>query len=131
LAAVKLDENVPELVGTVLRDGGHDVAHARDENLGGVDDERLPAAASAEDRAVVVRRDEVASRFGVQITSPARTIADVADIGADPSLVIDATARALASGLVSPSELRAATKDRSARVHQLVEKALHEAGARA
>jgi predicted transcriptional regulator of viral defense system len=80
---------------------------------------------------VPLRRDEVTSRFGVQITSPARTIADVADIGADPSVVIDATGRALASGLVSPSELRSAAKGRSARVHQLVEKAIHEASARA
>ena len=80
---------------------------------------------------VPLRRDEVTNRFGVHITSPARTIADLADIGADPSVVIDATARALASGLVSPAELRSAVKRCSARVRQLVERALREAGARA
>lgn len=74
------------------------------------------------------RRDELANRFGVQITSPARTIVDVADIGADPSVVIEATAHALGTGLVSPSELRAAVKRRSARVRRLVERALREAG---
>jgi Predicted transcriptional regulator len=78
-----------------------------------------------------LRRDEVTSRFGVQLTSPARTIVDVADIGIDPSVVIEATARAFATGLVSPSELSAAVEHRSARVQQLVKRAIQEAGARA
>ncbi len=78
-----------------------------------------------------LRRAEVASRFGVRITSPARTIADVADVGADPSVVAEATARALARGLVAPDELRAAVSDRSARVRQLVDRAIEEAGNRA
>lgn len=80
---------------------------------------------------VRLRRDEVAARFGVQITSPARTIADVAEIGADPSVVIEASGRALAAGLVSPSELHTAVKRRSARVRQLVQRAIEEAAARA
>jgi len=74
-------------------------------------------------------RTEVSSRFGVQITSPARTIADVADIGADPSVVIEAAARALTTGLVTPEELHAAVRGRSARVRQLVERAVEEADA--
>ncbi len=78
-----------------------------------------------------LRRDEVASRFGVQLTSPARTIADVADIGTDPSVVIEATARAFATGLVSPDELSAAVEHRSARVQQLVRRAIQVAAARA
>ena len=57
-----------------------------------------------------LRRDEVASRFSVRVTSPARTIADVADVGADPSVVMEAAARALATGLASPRELSAAVK---------------------
>lgn len=80
---------------------------------------------------VPLRRDEVTHRFGVQVTSPARTIADVADIGADPSVVIEATVRAVSTGLVSPKELRVATKRRSARVRQLVARALQELGVRA
>jgi predicted transcriptional regulator of viral defense system len=80
---------------------------------------------------VPLRREEVASRFGVQVTSPARTIADVADLGADPSVVIEATSRALATGLVSTNELRTAVRHRSARVRQLVERAIEEAGKRA
>jgi len=80
---------------------------------------------------VPLRRDEVTIRFGVQITSAARTIADVADTGTDPSVVIEATARALATGLVSPNELGTAVKGRSARVRQLVERAIQEVRARA
>ncbi len=80
---------------------------------------------------VPLRRDELANRFGVLITTPARTIADVAEIGAEPSVVIEATARALVTGLVSPDELQTGVKHRSARVRQLVERAIEEARARA
>ena len=80
---------------------------------------------------VPLRREEVASRFGVQVTAPARTIADVADLGTDPSVVTEATSRAVATGLVSPTELRTAVRRRSARVRELVERAIEEAGKRA
>jgi predicted nuclease of predicted toxin-antitoxin system len=53
VAAVKLDENVPDSVGAILRQAGHDVALARDEQLAGVPDGRLLAAASAEGRVLV------------------------------------------------------------------------------
>jgi len=49
----------------------------------------------------------------VEITSPARTITDVADIGVDPSVVVEATARALATRLVTSGELRVALEPRS------------------
>jgi predicted transcriptional regulator of viral defense system len=78
-----------------------------------------------------LRRGEVTNRFGVRLTSPARTLADVADIGADPSVVIEATGRAVATGLVSPKELRRALKRRSARVRQIVERALEAVRLRA
>ena len=80
---------------------------------------------------VPLRRDEVTNRFGVQITSPARTIADIAEIGADPSIVIEATGRAITTGLVSPDELRTSVKGRSDRVRQLVARAIQEAGSHA
>jgi predicted transcriptional regulator of viral defense system len=95
---------------------------------------RTPQSASAvalHTITVPLRRHEVTSRFGVQVTSPARTIADIADIGADPSIVIEATGRALATGLVSPNELRVAVKRRSRRVRQLLARAIQEAGPRA
>jgi predicted transcriptional regulator of viral defense system len=95
---------------------------------------RAPQSASAvalHTTTVPLRRNEVTNRFGVQVTSPARTIADVADIGVDPSVVIEATWRAVITGLVSPKELRAAVRRRSVRVRQLVARALQEVGLRA
>jgi predicted nuclease of predicted toxin-antitoxin system len=53
VAAVKLDENVPDSVGTLLRQAGHDVALARDQQLAGAADDRLLAVASSEGRALV------------------------------------------------------------------------------
>jgi predicted nuclease of predicted toxin-antitoxin system len=53
VAAVKLDENVPDSVGAILRRAGHDVELARDEQLAGVPDHALLEAASAEGRILV------------------------------------------------------------------------------
>ena len=86
------------------------------------------AAVTLHTTTVPLRREEVTSRFGVQVTAPARTVADVADLGADPSVVVEATSRALATGLLSANELRTAVRRRSARVRQLVERAIEEAG---
>ncbi len=72
-------------------------------------------------------RDDLSRRFGVALTGPARTIVDVADAGADPSVVMEAVRRGLASGLVSRAELRRAVRARSARVRQLVGRAIEEA----
>lgn len=80
---------------------------------------------------VPLRRDEQTRRFGVQLTSPARTLVDVAAIGADPSVVVEAVDRALSTGLVSVKELQAAVKGRSGRVRDLIERAIREAGVRA
>lgn len=78
-----------------------------------------------------LHHDEVVQRFGVRVTSPARTIVDVAEIGADPSVVIEAVAQALGTGLVAADGLRHAAADRSERVRQLIERAIEEAGSRA
>ena len=86
------------------------------------------AAVTLHTTTVPLRREEITSRFGVQVTAPARTVADVADLGADPSVVVEATSRALATGLLSANELRTAVRHRSARVRQLVERAIEEAG---
>lgn len=53
MALVKLDENVADVVADTLRQVGHDVALARDEQLAGADDDRLLAASVAERRALV------------------------------------------------------------------------------
>lgn len=75
--------------------------------------------------------DDVVQRFGVRVTSPARTIADVAEIGVDPSVVIEAVAHALSTGLITANELLGSVADRSERVRQLVGRAIKEAGSRA
>jgi len=53
MATVKLDENVPDSVATLLQQAGHDVALARDQNLAGAPDDRLLVVASSEGRALV------------------------------------------------------------------------------
>ncbi|MDI6771625.1 MAG: type IV toxin-antitoxin system AbiEi family antitoxin domain-containing protein [bacterium] len=78
-----------------------------------------------------LRRDEAVQRFGVRVTAPARTIADVTEVGADPSVVIEAVAHALDTGLVTADELRKAVGDRSERVRNLIERAIAEAGSHA
>jgi len=90
---------------------------------------RPPACAAASSKSRCSGRAEVSNRFGVRITLPARTIAHVAEIGTDPSVVIEATDRALATGLVTARELNAAVRGRSARVRQLIGRAVDEAGA--
>jgi predicted nuclease of predicted toxin-antitoxin system len=51
--AVKLDENVPDSVGTMLRQAGHDVALAREQRLVGVSDDRLLTVAASEGRVLI------------------------------------------------------------------------------
>jgi predicted nuclease of predicted toxin-antitoxin system len=51
--AVKLDENVPDSVGTMLRQAGHDVALAREQQLVGVSDDRLLTVAASEGRVLI------------------------------------------------------------------------------
>lgn len=71
---------------------------------------------------------EVVERFGVRITSPARTIADTADAGTDPSFIIEAVGRAIDIGLMTVAELRKSAGDRSKVVRQLINRAIEEAG---
>jgi len=53
VAAIKLDENVPDSFGQTLSQSGHDVALARDEELAGAADERLLAVATSENRVLI------------------------------------------------------------------------------
>jgi predicted nuclease of predicted toxin-antitoxin system len=75
VALLKLDENLPDLAGDVLRDAGHDVALARDEGLAGAADDELLAVAVSEGRALVtmdldfsdVRRHPPADASGIVV----------------------------------------------------------------
>ena len=53
MPAVTLDENVPASVGTMLRQAGHDVARAREQQLVGVSDDRLLTVAASEGRVLI------------------------------------------------------------------------------
>ena len=53
MASVKLDENLPDLVASILRSAGHDVALARDQQLTGESDDRVLAVAASEGRILV------------------------------------------------------------------------------
>jgi predicted nuclease of predicted toxin-antitoxin system len=53
VAAVKLDENVPDSVGGILRAAGHNVALARDQGLAGATDNHVLAVAASEGRTLV------------------------------------------------------------------------------
>ncbi|HEY7443498.1 MAG TPA: DUF5615 family PIN-like protein [Vicinamibacterales bacterium] len=53
MAAVKLNENVPDSVGATLRETGHDVAFARHQQLTGAPDEQLLTVAAREGRVLV------------------------------------------------------------------------------
>jgi predicted transcriptional regulator of viral defense system len=116
----------------------YDLAHSRSQQIHlTVPRERRPRAAQSASAVklhtttVPLRRDEVTSRFGVHVTSPARTIVDVASVGVEPAVVIEATARALASGLVTANELRTAARPCSTRARRLVERAIEATAGRA
>lgn len=53
MAAVKLDENIPDSVAAILRPAGHDVALARDQQLAGANDDRVLTVAASEGRTLV------------------------------------------------------------------------------
>jgi predicted transcriptional regulator of viral defense system len=74
---------------------------------------------------------EVVQRFGVKVTSPARSIADAAEVGTDPSSIHEAIGSALRQGLLTAEELHKAAHDRPKRVRDLVEQAIRENGQRA
>lgn len=67
---------------------------------------------------------EVVTRAGLRVTSPARSIIDVAEAGAAPEQVQAAIRQAIGQGLTTPRELQAASSSASARVVRLVELAI-------
>jgi predicted transcriptional regulator of viral defense system len=73
------------------------------------------------------RPGEVVTRFGVRVTGPARTIVDAAEVGTDPSVILEAVGRSVEDGLVTAKELRQAAADRPERVRKLITRAIDEA----
>lgn len=69
---------------------------------------------------------DVFTRDGLRLTTPARTIVDVAESAAAPEQVIQATRQAIDRGLTTPARMRAAARSRSLRVRNLIDQALSE-----
>lgn len=77
-ARFKLDENLPRDAGVLLRDAGHDVDTALDEQLGGSSDAQIFGACQAEGRILVtldldfsdIRAYPPASHLGIWVLRP-------------------------------------------------------------
>jgi len=72
------------------------------------------------------RPGEVVQRFGVKVTSPARSITDAAEAGTDPSTIHEAIRTALRQGLLTEEDLSKAVEGRPKRVRDLVERAVKQ-----
>jgi predicted transcriptional regulator of viral defense system len=70
---------------------------------------------------------DTVTRRGMRVTSPARTIADIAAAGVAPDQVVAAVRAALARAMTTPELLRGAASTRGRRVQRLVETALSSA----
>ncbi|MBI4512917.1 MAG: type IV toxin-antitoxin system AbiEi family antitoxin domain-containing protein [Gemmatimonadetes bacterium] len=72
--------------------------------------------------------DEMMVVDGVRITSPARSIADAAAVGASPEHVLAAARQALARGMVTRGQLERAARRRGASVERIIRQVLDGAG---
>lgn len=70
---------------------------------------------------------DVTYRNGIRITSPTRTIVDVAETGTSVEHVERSVAEALQAGMTSARRLRAAAASRSQRVQRVIEQAIERA----
>ncbi len=71
-----------------------------------------------------LRPDEVISRNGVRLTSPARTILDSAAAGAAPEQIELAVVQSVRRGMVAPWQLGRDARERGGRIGRLVADAL-------
>jgi predicted transcriptional regulator of viral defense system len=72
--------------------------------------------------------NEVTVRAGVRLTAPTRTILDAAEAGTGPEQIELAVQQALERGATTPSRLREQASKRSARVRELIDRAIRLAG---
>ncbi len=67
---------------------------------------------------------DITYRNGIRVTSPTRTIVDVAEAGTSAEHVERAVSEALPAGMTSAGRLRAAAASRSHRVQRVIEQAI-------
>ncbi|GAC1513513.1 MAG: type IV toxin-antitoxin system AbiEi family antitoxin domain-containing protein [Candidatus Dormibacteraceae bacterium] len=85
---------------------------------------RPPADVSVHTAQVPPDADELVERRGILLTSPTRTLLDVAQSGTDPEQVSLAIRQAVDRGLVTRDQLLAAAHERGRRVEAIVAAAL-------
>lgn len=74
----------------------------------------------------VIDSSEITARDGLTVTTVPRTIADVAAAGLAEEFVVQAVHQAIDRGLVSPGELRNASKKYGGRAARIIAQALRE-----
>ncbi len=99
-----------------------DLTVSREKRLSG--NRPLPPAVRIHTTKRSFQSHDIVQRFGVRITSPGRTIVDVAANGTEPDYVYDAVGRALARGMLTEKDLRVAAKGQSERVYRLISRAI-------
>jgi predicted transcriptional regulator of viral defense system len=88
---------------------------------------KVPAGITVHTSTRPVSQRDITYPEGIPTTSPARTIADVAEAGTSEEHVEAAVAEALERGTTSVRHLRAAAADRSDRVQRAVDRAIETA----
>ena len=68
--------------------------------------------------------NDVTTRNGLRLTAPLRTILDVAEAGVTPEQVVQAVQQAVTRGLLMPTALRHAARERGSRVDRLIARSL-------
>ena len=75
-----------------------------------------------------ISEDEITTREGLPVTTPARTIADVANANLSREFVIQALEEALQRGLTTENDLREQAKRRGGRAKELIQSYLENRG---
>jgi hypothetical protein len=83
-----------------------------------------PAGVTLHTTLYPLRDDEVTIREGLRLTTPERTLLDVAEMGTAPEQIERGIQTAVTRGWVQPAQLRRHAQERGARVARLVTVAL-------
>jgi predicted transcriptional regulator of viral defense system len=88
---------------------------------------RAPAGVTLHTATEVLPDDEIATRYGIRVTTPARSIIDAAGSGTAPEQIQMAIHQALEQGRVTPSQLASQAERHGGQVAILVHRTIQEA----
>jgi predicted transcriptional regulator of viral defense system len=88
---------------------------------------RAPAGVTLHTATEVLPDDEIATRYGIRVTTPARSIIDAAGSGTAPEQIQMAIHQALEQGRVTPSQLASQAERHGSQVAILVHRTIQEA----